>query len=150
MQRRMLSGTYECTLDSRFRLAIPAKVRDAFDEGAALSLWFEDCVVLAPRLEWPAIVERVFGEMNVLNDNQRWLSRYLHAFTFDHEALDRQGRVVVPEKLRQMADLDSKVSVVGAGEYLELWNPARLEESFEALRREGVSSLGKRIVEAAH
>jgi DNA-binding transcriptional regulator/RsmH inhibitor MraZ len=49
-----------------------------------------------------------------------------------------------------MADLDSKVSVVGAGEYLELWNPARLEESFEALRREGVSSLGKRIVEAAH
>jgi MraZ protein len=146
----MLSGMYECTLDNRFRLAIPSKVREPFVEaGAAMSLWFDDSVVLAPRLEWPKIVERTFGEMNVMNDDQRQLSRLLHAYTFDQEVLDKQGRVVVPEKLRRLADVDTKVTVVGAGDYLEIWNPQRLEATFEALRREGVSTLGNRIVERA-
>ncbi len=149
MQRRMLSGTYECSLDNRFRLAIPARVRDAFGEGAAVSAWFDDCAIVAPRLEWPNIVERVFGEMDVQNPRQRSLSRYLHAYTQEIDSLDRQGRIIVPENVRELADLATKVKVVGAGEYLEIWNPARLEASFEALRREGVSTLGKPLDERA-
>lgn len=149
MQRRMLSGTYECSLDNRFRLAIPARVRDSFAEGAAVSAWFDDCAIVAPRLEWPSIVERVFGEMDVQNPQQRLLSRYLHAYTQEIDALDRQGRIIVPENLRELAGLTGKVKVVGAGEYLEIWNPARLEESFEAARREGVSTHGKPLDERA-
>lgn len=148
MQRRMLSGTYECALDNRFRLAIPARVREAFAEGAAMSMWFDQCAVIAPRLEWPEIVEGMFGQMSVMDDDQRMLSRYLHAFMWE-DTLDKQGRILVPENIRAEADLGMKVKVVGAGPYLELWNPARLDASFEALRREGVSTLGKRLVERA-
>lgn len=150
MQRRMLSGTYECTLDNRFRLAIPARVREPFADGVAMSLWFDDCAILAPRLDWQGILDNTFGNMTVLDDTQRNLSRLLYMYTWDHESLDKQGRVVVPEKLRAFAGIESTVTVVGNRDYLELWNPERLEARLEQLHREGVSNLGKRIVERAY
>lgn len=143
----MLSGTFECSLDNRFRLAIPAKVREYFDDGAAIAWWLDECVVVAPRKDWSSIVEQTFGQLSVLDPQQRQLRRYLLAGTYEQDGLDKQGRIVVPEKLRQWAGIDTKVNVVGAGEYLELWNPARLDDSFEALRREGVSTLGERLNE---
>ena len=109
-----------------------------------MSVWFDGCVMVAPRHDWQRIVDDLFGEMNVMDDSQRALSRKLHAQSFDQEALDKQGRVIVPEFIRALADIDTKVTLVGARDYLELWNPTRLKEEQD---REEVSSLGKRITE---
>jgi MraZ protein len=144
MQHPPLRGIFECNLDNRFRLAIPARVRDAFVQGATMSVWFDGCVMMAPRHDWQGIVDELFGEMNLMDDSQRQLSRLLHAQSYDQEALDRQGRVLVPELIRKLADIDTKVTVVGARNYLELWNPARFNEEQD---REGVSTLGKRILD---
>jgi MraZ protein len=150
MQHPPLRGTYECSLDNRFRMAIPAKVRDGFVQGVTMSVWFDGCVMLAPRHEWQAIVDRLFGEMDVMDASQRQLSRLLHAQSYDQDALDGQGRVLVPELIRGLAEIDTKVTVVGARDYLELWNPARFKKFTEASNGEGVSTLGNRIVERAH
>lgn len=144
MQQEPLRGIYECNLDNRFRLAIPAKVRDPFLQGATMSVWFDGCVMMAPRHAWQAIVDDLFGEMNLMDDSQRQLSRLLHAQSYDQDALDKQGRALVPELIRNLAEIDTKVVVVGARDFLELWNPARFKEMQE---REGVSSLGKRIID---
>ncbi len=154
MQHTALRGTYECSLDNRFRLAIPAKVRDAFVLGTTMSVWFDGCAMVAPRGEWQAIVDRLFGDLNLLDPSQRRLSRQLHAQSADQDALDRQGRVLVPEVIREVAALETKVVVVGNGDYLELWNPARLkkfleEDSLDARGGEEVSTDGNRIVERA-
>jgi MraZ protein len=147
MARRLLSGTYECSLDSRFRLAVPARVRDPFAEGATLAWWLDDCLVVVPRLEWPSFIDATFGRMSVLDDDQRELRRFLLAGAFEQEALDRQGRVLVPAELREFAGLDGRVKVVGAGEYLEVWDPERLAGRFAALRREGVGQRAQRLAE---
>lgn len=154
MQQIPLRGTYECNLDNRFRLAIPAKVRDAFVHGATMSVWFEGCAMLAPRHDWQAIVDRLFGELNLRDPAQRKLSRRLHAQSADQDALDRQGRVLVPEVIREVAALETKVVVVGNGDYLELWNPVRLkefldEDSLDGPDEKEVSTDGNRIVERA-
>jgi MraZ protein len=142
MQHPPLRGQFECSLDNRFRLAIPAKVRPHFADGVTMSVWFDGCVMVAPRDTWQGIVDELFGEMDLMDDSQRALSRKLHAQSFDQESLDKQGRVLVPELIRKLADIDGKVTLVGARNYLELWNPDRFNEEQE---REGVSSLGKRI-----
>ena len=147
MQRRLLSGTYECTLDDRSRVAIPARVREPFSDGATMAWWLDDCLVVVPRHEWGELIERTFGSMSVLDDDQRELRRYLLAGAFENEALDRQGRLLVPQQLREHAGLTGRVTVVGAGEYLELWEPARLADRFERLRSEGVSARAKRLAE---
>ena len=56
----------------------------------------------------------------------------------------------MPELIRGLAEIDTKVTVVGARDYLELWNPARFKKFTEASNGEGVSTLGNRIVERAH
>jgi transcriptional regulator MraZ len=150
MQRRLLIGTYECSLDDRYRLAVPAKLREPFADGATVSWWLDDCLVLVPGGEWDALMERTFGAMSVLDDDQRDLRRYLLAGAYPVEALDKQGRVLVPADLREHAGLGARVKVVGAGEYLEVWDPARLSERFDGLRREGVSSRAKRLAERIH
>lgn len=146
MARRLLSGTYECSLDSRFRLAVPARVRDPFANGATVAWWLDECLVVVPRDDWAELIDRTFGALNVLDDDQRDLRRFLLAGSFEQD-LDRQGRILLPSELREHAGLDGQARVVGAGEYLEVWKPEVLEERFGALRREGVSARAKRLAD---
>lgn len=145
MQRRLLSGTYECSLDDRYRLAIPARVREPFAEGATIGWWLDEGLILVPTSEWSGLVERTFGAMSVLDDEARELSRFLIAGAYDHE-LDAQGRIPVAAELREHAGIEGrKVKLVGVGEYLEVWEPARLADRFSQMRREGVSAHAKRL-----
>lgn len=145
MQRRLLSGTYECSLDDRSRIAIPARVRDRFADGAVCAWWIDPhSVILVPRLEWPDLLDRTLGESDLLDTDARELSRYLHAGAFEQESLDKQGRVLVPGDLREHGGLDGRVRVIGVGDYLEVWDPSRLGERFSAIH-EGVSDLAKRV-----
>jgi MraZ protein len=147
VHRRLLSGTYECSLDNRHRIAIPARLRDPFVAGGAVvGWWIDECLVVAPRTEWPSLMERTFGTMSVLDDDQRELSRFLMAGAFEQD-LDRQGRVLLPPELREHAGIEGKAKVVGAGEYLEVWDPQRLADRFAALREEGVSARAKRLAD---
>lgn len=146
MQRRLLSGTHECSLDNRFRLAIPARLREPFSEGAIVGWWFDECLIVVPAGDWTGLIERTFGAMSVLDDESRDLSRFLLAGAFEQE-LDKQGRVLLPPELREHAGLGQKAKVVGAGDYLEIWDPERLTERFATLRREGVSARAKRLAD---
>jgi len=102
---------------------------------------------VVPRFEWPDFIEGTFGRMSVLDDDQRELSRFLLAGAFEQEGLDKQGRLLVPAELREHAGLDGKVKVVGAGSYLELWNPDRLAERFDRLRKDGVAQRAARLAQ---
>jgi MraZ protein len=149
MQRRLLSGTYECSLDSRFRLAIPAKLREPFAEGAMVGWWIDECLVVVPSPDFTPLVDRTFGTMSVLDDEARELSRFIIAGAFTHE-LDKQGRIPLTAELREHAGIgDAKVRLIGVGDYLEIWDPARLAERFAKLRREGVSHHAKRLAARA-
>jgi MraZ protein len=145
MQRRLLSGTYECSLDSRFRLAVPAKLREPFAEGAMVGWWIDECLVVVPSGDWTPLVDRTCGTMSVLDDEARELSRFILAGAFHHE-LDKQGRIPLTADLREHAGItDAKVRLIGVGDYLEIWDPARLADRFATLRREGVSHHAKRL-----
>jgi MraZ protein len=144
MQRRLLSGTYECSLDNRFRMAIPARLREPFATGATVGWWIDECLIVVPTDEWSGLVERTFGAMTVLDDEARELSRFLISGAFHHD-LDKQGRIPLAPELRQHAGIDGKVKVIGVGDYLEVWDPERLAGRFSELRREGVSARAKRL-----
>lgn len=147
MQETPLNGRHECSLDDRSRLAIPAKFRWAYSQGAVIARWFDDCMVIIPRERWADTLANVFGDdVNVLNDNERRLRRFLIGQMSEQE-LDKQGRVAIPQQMRQRFGLGGKVAVLGAGSYLEVWNPATLDQEFEEMDAEGVSNIGRRLVE---
>ena len=145
MQRRLLSGTYECSLDNRFRFAIPARLRDAFAGGATVSWWIDDCLAVVPALEWDDLVGRTFGDMSPFDESARDVRRFIIGSALTND-LDRQGRIALSADHRQHAGIeDGKVRLVGVGDYLEAWDPTRLAARFDKLRREGVSSHAERL-----
>lgn len=142
MQQSSLKGSYECSLDNRFRLAIPSKHRHEFERGITVSRWLDECLVIAPREYWPVLIEKYFGNLDVRIDRDRWLRRYLMAGAYEQDGLDKQGRVVIPPELRGRLQLGSKAKLIGAGEYFELWNPELIDDTFAEMEEGGVSNYG--------
>ena len=119
----MLLGEYEHTIDDKNRLTLPAKFRDAFDEGLVLSRGIERCLYAYPRDEWAATVESRLRALDPLSREGRVMQRYFFSGAAEAE-LDKQGRVMVPSSLSDYAGLGKEVVVAGIRDHLEIWDRA--------------------------
>jgi MraZ protein len=117
----------QLALDAKGRLAIPAKHRPALagsDENGARKLIVtadpSHCLLVYPLPTWEPIQARLMG-LSSFNAEIRGLQRLLvgHA---DEVDMDGAGRILIPPALRQYAELDHRVVLVGQGNKFELWN----------------------------
>ena len=117
------AGEFAHSLDEKGRLAIPAKFRVQFKEGAVVTRWVGECLAVFPTAEWEAIN----AEIRTRPRTDPTVSQFVHFFVAGaHEAdPDAQGRLVVPAHLRQYAGLGTEALVIGASRNLEVWEPAR-------------------------
>ena len=93
----------------------------------------DGCVALHPKDEW----ERMTGAVDALPftaEPARKLRRLLYGSAYEAK-LDRQGRFVLPQKLRDYAALESEVIVVGARDHLEFWSPQKWSSYSEQMDR---------------
>ena len=123
------SGNYAHTIDAKGRTTIPAAFREALGEGFTIGLNTErTAIALYPAEKWKQI-----GEMldRIPESDVRGMAyvRLIKAFSFTNQALDGQGRVLLPQALRQKAEMTKNIRFVGAGRYLEIWD----EERFDAI-----------------
>lgn len=127
---RRLSGTDPATIDDKGRILIPKKKRERLGEDFTLALGTDECIEAYPKAHW----ERVVGEIerfSPLNEGRRHYSRLKIGLAEEEMRCDAQGRVVIPPKLRELANLRDSVVLVGCGERLEIWDKATYEQ-FEA------------------
>ena len=117
-------GRYEHSLDAKGRVILPAKFRAAFERGGYLRENREGCLALWTLGEFErqmaAMQERAASGQTDRNRARLWAS------TPQEVEVDRQGRMAITAQLREFADLENDVSVIGAIDRIELWNPARL------------------------
>ena len=118
-------GRYEYAMDERGRVPLPPRYRDAFARGAVLSQGPDPCLRLftAESFEEQAAL---YTSEPATERTGRITRRAFFARSFSVE-LDRQGRILLPGPLRAYAALEGNVVVVGAGEWLEIWNPERFD-----------------------
>ena len=124
----MFIGEYHHSIDDKSRMAIPAKFRDALKRGAVVTKGLDDCLVVYPQAEWKALADKV-SQLPMSQANSRAFSRFLLSGAMDVE-LDKQGRMLLPDYLRQYAKMGRKVIVVGLHTRLEIWD----EKQWEAYR----------------
>ena len=132
-------GVNQLALDSKGRLAIPAKHRTALagsdEDGARKLIVTADpsrCLLVYPLATWEPIQARLMS-LSSFNADIRGLQRLLvgHA---DEVDMDSTGRILVPPALRQHAELEHRVVLVGQGNKFELWDEARwLERTSSAV-----------------
>jgi MraZ protein len=135
-------GRYEHTIDSKGRLAIPARYRAALERGLVITRGIDRCLTIYPLAAWEALAEKVNG-LPLADANARALRRLFFAEAAD-ATLDGQGRIVVPAALRAYAGIAEQATIVGMNTAIEVWSPARWAEQAALLEGDG-AGLAERL-----
>lgn len=121
----MFIGEYKHTIDDKGRLAIPVKFRGDLARGAVVTRGLDGSLFLFPKEEWDNLATKI-AALPLGQSNSRAFARLMLAGAMDAE-LDKQGRVVLPEYLRQYAGIGRATVVVGVFNRLEVWDVAKWE-----------------------
>jgi MraZ protein len=129
----MFLGRFYHTLDEKGRLTIPARFRDLLlPDGAYIMQGFDENLWVLPTAAFE-VLSREVNQKSITDPNSRLLRRLVFS-TADRLELDRAGRILIPQFLRQAASLETDVVVVGAGRYFEIWSPGAWEIQDEQLQ----------------
>jgi len=126
----MFIGEYLHSLDSKRRLAIPAKFRKDLGKRAIVTRGLDSCLFVYPLSEWEKVAERL-SELPTGQKDTRDFVRLFLAGAADVE-LDNLGRILIPDFLSEYAGLKGEASIIGVFKRVEIWN----KERWEAYRKE--------------
>lgn len=116
----MFIGEYSHNIDDKGRMAIPAKFRRDLQKGAVVTRGLDNCLFLYTKTEWEKLAEKL-AALPISQSNTRAFSRLMLAGAMDVE-IDKQGRVVLPEYLRQFAGIKKSLVIAGLYNRLEIWD----------------------------
>ncbi|WP_298821441.1 division/cell wall cluster transcriptional repressor MraZ [Chloroflexus sp.] len=131
----MFLGTHEHAIDEKGRLAIPARFRAELAGGMVLTRGFDRCLLIFPLPFWSELTRRV-SALSLVDEDARMLRRLLFASASEQE-MDRQGRILLPQSLREVASLTEQAVLVGLDTYIEVWSPERWREVEDRLASQG-------------
>ncbi len=125
----MLMGEFNYSIDDKGRLNFPAKFRDEMGETITLAYWLDNSIVAFPQEKWDKISATLSEKgFKKARDAQ------LHLFTSASPVQpDKQGRILLAQKLREYAGLDKEVTILGVGDHAEIWSTAAWRKRSEAM-----------------
>jgi len=130
----MFLGEFNHTIDDKGRLTIPAKFRDELESGVVITRGLDGCLWAYGRSEWEALAEKI-AKLPTTNPAARNFSRFVFSSAFD-SIPDRQGRILLPQNLRDYASIQNETIVIGVKNKLEIWNPAKWSEVVTAVEQD--------------
>ena len=128
----MFLGQFQHNLDEKGRLMIPARYRELLAAGAFITQGFDKCLMVMTDVHFQEVYDRI-NAMNMADPDARLLRRLILSNAYSVE-IDRVGRILVPQNLRQVMGLDGEAIVAGQGEYFEVWAPADWNKQMDQLQ----------------
>ena len=119
----MFIGEYNHTIDAKGRLIVPSKFRELLGSEFVVTKGLDGCLFVYPNEEWVTIEEK-FKSIPLTTKDARKFSRFFFAGATSCE-VDRQGRILLPQVLREYADLQKEVVLAGVLSRIEIWNRDR-------------------------
>ena len=123
----MFMGEYNHTIDAKGRLIVPAKFREILGDNFIVSKGLDGCLFVYPNDEWTRFEEKL-KSLPLTNKNARQFTRFFLAGAAACE-VDKQGRILLPQVLREFASLEKDVVLVGVASRIEIWSRERWDES---------------------
>ncbi|HOK17332.1 MAG TPA: division/cell wall cluster transcriptional repressor MraZ [Candidatus Paceibacterota bacterium] len=122
----MLIGEYHYNLDSKGRIAMPAKLRTLLGEEVTITRGLDSCLFIFPKKDWEEIVSKI-KNLPLSQANSRAFQRLMLAGAMNVSS-DNQGRIIIPDYLRKFANLKKKIVIAGVYNRLEIWDEELWEE----------------------
>ena len=117
----MFFGRYDCAIDAKGRLNFPARFREGMGESFVVMEWLDQCLFALPMAE----VERISERLGADELMDSWEITGDLFSTACEVTPDKQGRILIPQNLREHAGLEKDVTVIGAAVRAEIWDTAR-------------------------
>ena len=126
----LIMGTYTYNLDSKNRIFIPAKHREALGENFVIFPNIENnqCLLISSAEYLENLVEKISQSEQIPADDREAMKKYLSSFG-DTLTPDAQGRVVLSANLVSWADLGGPTVILGCHDHAEIWNAAVYNET---------------------
>lgn len=138
--RLVFTGEYRHTIDAKGRLIVPSRLRDQFGENeVVLTIWPEGCISAWAGEGWEKLNEQLQAQRRN-NPTTRNVVRQI--YTQSHwDKVDKQGRISVPQHLKDFAGVDKEVVIAGVGDHVEIWDPSKYDSNKQQVDQEGLLGL---------
>lgn len=137
----MFSGRFDHATDEKGRVSIPARFREVLQrdghEGLFITNWAyqkERCLALFPPSQWTRLIGKI-SQHGSLDPSTQTLQMFLVGGAHEVQ-VDRQGRILIPPKLREYAHLDREVTFSALTDHFQLWDKAVLQRILEAAEQQ--------------
>lgn len=119
----MFTGRHQHNIDDKGRMIIPARYRENVNHGAYVTLGFDQNLMVLTPEAFEQLAANV-NRMSLTDPSGRDLRRYVFS-SAEFVELDKVGRILLPQYLRELAGLQNEVMLVGSGDYFEIWDLGR-------------------------
>lgn len=116
----MFIGEFQHNLDNKGRIAVPAKFRNKLTAGAIVTRGLDHCLFVFSNKDWEVLAQKLIA-LPLAQANSRAFARLMLAGAVDSE-LDKQGRILIPDYLREYAGLKKQTTVAGLYNRIEIWD----------------------------
>lgn len=130
----MLIGEYYYSIDGKGRLALPVKFREHLGKEVVVARGLEKCLWIYPKKEWEVWAEKLI-KLPLAQANTRAFVRLMMSGAHNVE-IDAQGRILVPETLRQDTISGKRVAVIGLYSRIEVWDAEKWQGYQERTEQE--------------
>ncbi len=122
----MFLGEHQHSLDAKGRVILPARFRDQLEDGAVMAKALDGCLAVYPTVEFERVALKM-REARERGARERQAARSFFSGAVEI-APDKQGRVAIPQSLREFAHFDAQVIVAGSYDHIEIWDAQRFRE----------------------
>ena len=140
----MLIGEFNLTLDKKGRVIVPSHFRDELSERIVITRGLENSLFVYPLEEW-ANMEKKLRAMPLAKAEARDFLRIFFSGASDVE-IDKQGRILIPQNLREHAALDREVAFIGVSNRAEIWNREHWRE-YSSKRSSSYEQIAEKLID---
>lgn len=120
----MLTGRYEYNLDAKSRMNFPPKFREEMGDTIYITKWLDGCIAVYGEEKWNELKDKLNALPQI---KSRELLRFIYGNAQD-VTLDKQGRILLPRYLKEHAEIEKDIVVIGVGDHVEIWNRRKYDE----------------------
>lgn len=134
----MLIGEFNHNIDTKGRLIVPMKLRTGIGERFIATKGLDGCIFLFSISEWEKFEEKL-RSLPISNKNARTFTRFFLSGAYECE-LDKQGRFILTDSLKQFANISKEVVIVGMDNRIEVWDKKIWDEKLQEIESDEVAA----------
>lgn len=131
---RMLIGEFRHIIDDKKRVSLPASFRKEIGKKIVITKGLDSCLLAYKIADWQKVLTKMEG-LSMASGGARAFTRFILGSAFEVE-VDTMGRILIPDYLKDFADLKSRVVIVGLNDRMEIWDERKWKENIDKVEKQ--------------